>query len=270
MRLIAPTVTALALALAACSTVSKVTEGAKELAADVLLPVEDEIKLGEQLSAEVEKESKVSTDKQLQAYVAGLGAEIAKAAGPAVPKGMKLKFTVIDDDKQVNAFALPGGHIYVYSALLKLADNEAEVMGVLGHEVAHVTERHVAERLVAAQGLQAVLEMATGKKPGLVGQLAQAIIGQGTLIQFTRGQESDADAKGLPYVVRADYSPNGFVTFFEKLKKDEGASWLKWLQDHPLPSERIEAAKKRIASLKSKPSKTGEADYEKIKASHLK
>ena len=269
MRVLLPSLASLLLTAAVaqvCATVSNAVAGAEGIAADALVPPDKEKELGRQLSAQVEKESKLVADPAVQRYIAGLGADIASAAAKNLPEGIKLTFKVIDDDATVNAFALPGGNIYVYTGLLKLASNESEVVCVLAHEAAHVTERHVAERLVASQGLDAVLAMALGQKPGLVGQLAQSVVGQGTLIQFTRSQEADADAKGLPYAVRAGYSPEGFVTFFDKLKKDEGAKWMKWLQDHPLPSERITAAKQRIAKLKGAPDKLGTEEYVRFKA----
>ncbi len=131
--------------LTACKTISSATGAAGEAVANVLLPVSQENQMGVQLVKEVEKESKIHADKDVQDYVANLGKNIAAQAHD-VPAGIKFTFKVIDDPKTVNAFALPGGHIYVYSGLMKLADDEAELASVIGHEIAHVTQRHVAER----------------------------------------------------------------------------------------------------------------------------
>jgi predicted Zn-dependent protease len=241
----------------ACQTL----EPAQRLAADALVPVSEENKLGTQLAAEVEKKSKLLKDQKVQEYVSRVGNRIASKARDK-PQGINFTFKVIDDDKTVNAFALPGGHIYVYTGLLKLADDEAELASVLGHEIAHVTQRHVAERLVTQFGLQTVLGLALGRDPGLLAQIAAQLAGTGALLSFTRQQESDADAHGMPYSVAAGYDPMGFVRLFAKLKRGEGPAFLAFLQDHPLPSQRIEAARARIARMRNPPRTTNKEQYE--------
>lgn len=238
-------------------------EQAERAAANAALPVAKENQLGKKLAKETEKENELHKSKEVQQYVAKVGKKVA-AEAKDTPKGIKYTFKVIDDDETINAFALPGGHIYVYTGLLKLASDEAELASVLGHEVAHVSQRHIAERLIAAVGLETLLEMATGKRQDDLAGLAGQLAGQGALMSFGREQESDADAHGLPYSVAAGYDPNGFVRLFGKLAKGEGPKFLEFLQSHPLPSERIEDAKAQIAKLKKKPDKTNEAAYQKM------
>lgn len=243
----------------ACQTLAPV----ERLAADALLPVSEENKLGVQLAAEVEKKTKLHPDKDVQAYVSNLGNKLAARASDT-PKGIRFTFKVIDDDKTVNAFALPGGHIYVYTGLLKLADDEAELASVLAHEIAHVAQRHVAERLVTQLGLETVLGLALGRDPGLLAQIAAQVAATGAVLSFTREQESDADAHGMPYAVAAGYDPLGFVRLFTKLRKGEGPAALAFLHDHPLPSQRIEDARARIARMRNPPTTTNKAQYEAI------
>ncbi len=119
---------------------------------------------------------------------------------------------------------------------------------------------------MAAHGLDAILSVALGTNPGLLGQLAAGVISNGSLMKFTRDQEADADAKGLPYATRAGYDPSGFVRLFTKLKKGEGPAFLVFLQDHPLPSQRIDAARAEIKRLKHPPETTNAAAYATIKA----
>jgi predicted Zn-dependent protease len=246
--------------LTACQTIDK----AERVAADTILPVSEENKLGKQMAEEVEKQAKLVKDKDIQSYVSSLGGKLAAKAKDK-PKGITFTFKVIDDDKTVNAFALPGGHIYVYSGLMKLASDEAELASVLSHEMAHVTRRHIAQRLVTQYGLSTVLSLALGKDPGLVEQIAGQLVATGALLKFSRDQESEADMHGLPYLVSAGYDPNGFIRFFAKLRKGEGPGALVFLQDHPLPSDRIAALQARIDLMKNAPKNRNQAEYEDIK-----
>lgn len=247
----------------ACALLSKAADGAERLAADALLPIPEEVKLGKELAAEVEKEEKLHKSDDVQDYIAALGKRIADKAHDR-PTGIKFTFKVIDNDKTVNAFALPGGHIYVYTGLMKLADDEAELASVLGHEIAHVTQRHIAERLVAAYGLEALSNVALGSNPGLAGQIAKQVLGGGALMSFSREQESDADKNGLPYATRAGYDPEGFVRLFRKLAKGEGPAFSVILQSHPMPSQRIEDVEAMIKKMKDPPTKRNKDEYEAI------
>ena len=250
-----------ALMVSSCGTV----QSGQRLAANALLPVSEENKLGQDMARQVEKELKVHKSQEIQDYIERLGTKIARKARDT-PKGIKFTFTVVDDDKTINAFAIPGGHIYVFSGLMKAAADEAELAGVIGHEIAHVTQRHIAERLVTQLGLSTVVGLALGKNPGLLGQLAAQVAGTGALLKFTRDQESEADARGLPYMVAAGFDPNGMPRFFKKLQKNEGPGALVFLSDHPLPSDRIEALQARIKGMRNPPDATNKAAYAEIKS----
>lgn len=244
-------------------SVNGLVDQAERLVTNTALPIKKEKALGRKLARETEKEHKLHPSKEVQDYVARIGKKVA-AKAKDTPKGIQYTFKVIDDDKTVNAFALPGGHIYVYSGLLKLASDEAELASVLGHEIAHVSQRHIAERLIAAHGLETLLGFATGKKKDGLGALAGQLAGQGALLTFGREQESDADAHGMPYAVAAGYDPEGFVRLFQKLQKGEGPGFLVFLQSHPMPSERVEEAQQRIGKLKKKTGATNEDAYRRM------
>jgi len=247
--------------LNACKTTTGAVNKTTEAAARVLLPPSEEVKLGAQLSAETEKELTIHADADVQKYISALGQKVAAAAKGRTPDGITFTFKVVDDPATVNAFAMPGGYIYIYSGLLLKAESEAEVIGVLGHEVAHVTQRHVAERLVAAYGLQTVTDMAIGKNPGQLSQIAAGLAANGYLLKYGRDQERESDRVGLSYVLRAGYNPQGMVSFFEKLAAG-GPRPPVILSSHPDPADRAEELQKLIAKQSSVPKKTGEEEFE--------
>ena len=223
-----------------------------DTAADLVLPPAEEEKLGDKVEAQFHDASDVTLYEGMTAneYIDELGRKAVEAAGDDVEEEIEYEFKVIDAPDTVNAFAMPGGQIYFYTGLLQLAENEAEVMSVMCHEVAHVTRRHIAKRLVATYGAQALIDAALGENPGLVAKLAAAVAAKGALLKYSRDHESEADEYGIGYAIRAGYDPHGFVTFFQKLKEQSGNTpdALKWLSSHPLPEDRVEAAREQIGN----------------------
>jgi len=216
------------------------------------------------MKPEIEKEVKLLNNDKVVDYVKALGAKAVQAASDK-PQGIRFTFKVIDDKKTVNAFAIPGGTIYVYTGLIKKVDDEAELLAVLCHEVAHVTRRHVAQSLIAQQGLETVLQMALGKQPGLLSQLAAGIAANGFLLKYSRDHEREADAYGIGYEAKAGRDPNGFVSFFKKL--DDGSpDFLAIISTHPSSKERVELARAKIKELRSPPSERGAEALREIKA----
>jgi predicted Zn-dependent protease len=233
-----------------------------DAAADVLLPPREEERLGRQLQKQVLEEMTVLENERVQQYVDQLGAKVVRAAG-GKPKGIDYSFTVLKDD-QVNAFAMPGGDIYVYTGLMKAAKSEAELVSVLAHEVAHVTERHIAEQLVAQYGLQALAGAALGNNPGVVSQILASVAGQGYLLKFSRSAESQADRTGLRYLVRAGYDPSAFVDFFQTMEQQGGARPPEFLSSHPSPENRISQLRKLIARIDNPPTEMGRERYQQM------
>ncbi|MCB9507760.1 MAG: M48 family metalloprotease [Myxococcales bacterium] len=249
--------------LFACSGVQTAVGAAENIAASVLLPVDQEIALGVELDTELRSELTMHPDAELQAYVARLGAQVVAVASDRDP-AITFSFVLVDDDETVNAFAIPGGFVYVYSGLMQTADTEAELMAVLSHEVSHVTQRHVAERLVAAYGLEAATAMALGRDPGLVAQIASQVVQQGVMLRYSREAESEADRVGFGYLVRAGYSPQGFVDFFTKLSG--GAHPPEFLSTHPNPENRVAAIQAMMRGRSDLPTRENEAEYAAMKA----
>ena len=212
-----------------------------DLATALLLPIDQEVELGNQFAQEIEAELVIHSDPVVQAYIDDLGRRVLAAVDPPPPAEIDWNFRVVDDVDTVNAFALPGGHIYFYSGLMAMADNEAEIAAVMGHEIAHVTRRHGAERLVSLYGIDTVAGLALGSEPSTLGTLVTQVVQTGTLITYGRSQETEADTVGIEYVIDAGYDPIGFITFFEKLEALQGGIQIpEFLSTHPHPENRIE------------------------------
>lgn len=223
----------------ACSKNTRI--GAEKAVASVLVSDEQEVALGKQVHGELTKQgARFVEDATVRSFVDTLA---GKVIGQATRdrKGVKWQIFVIDDAKQVNAFVTPGGRMYVYTGLLLAAENEAEVLGVLGHEAGHVVARHTARQMVNTYGLQAVLGAALGENPGVLSQLAASVAGNGALLAFSRGDETEADEIGARYANKTGYNPQGLVTFFEKLLAQSGKtpSIMKFLSTHPASEDRI-------------------------------
>ncbi len=231
---------------AGCSTTQRVkTETA---IAGALISDQDEEALGQQVHQELEKQGiKYSTDQQVTRYVEDLVAKLT----PYAQKDRKTNWHVytIDDAKVVTAFATPGGHIYVYTGLLLAADDEAEVIGVLGHELGHVVARHSARQLVNLYGLQTVLGLALGKDPSTVEKIASSIVANGALLAHSRADENESDVFAVRYSSAAGYDPKGIASFFEKLLASQGKTprALTWLSTHPATADRIAHVNQVIA-----------------------
>lgn len=237
--------------------------------AGVVLPVSDENELGAEMELQLARELKLLEDPVVVDYVRRVGQELAAAARDDVPEGIVLEFHVVDDDATINAFAIPGGTIYVYTGLLRAARDEAELAGVLGHEMAHVTQRHIAQQLTARLGVDVLLGLVglAGGWVGLVGQLAGNVGAQGFLLAYGRDAEREADHVGLAYAARAGWDPSGLIDFFAMLERQGDRNGLpSFLLTHPEPGERIEDAAERIRELAPVPTRRDRARYQRIVA----
>ena len=248
---------------AGCSTTKGAADKAAGAAANVLLPPEQEEQLGDEFSAEIEGETDPVADEAAQAYIDRLGKLAVQSARDDVPKGIKFEFSLIDAPDTVNAFAGPGGQVYFYSGLLLQADSTAEVLAVMCHEVAHVTQRHIAKRLVTTYGVQALASAALGRNPGLVAQLGASVATQGFLLKYSRDAESQADRAGFQYMLKTGYDPHGFISFFEKIA-GAGPSPPQFLSTHPNPKNRIRAIRGYISEASTVSDNRGVEEHQQI------
>jgi beta-barrel assembly-enhancing protease len=245
-KLVAAGLTALAL----CGCTHAQRGQAETAVAKALISDEQETQIGLQVKQELEQKQHVKylDDPAVVSFVRGITSRILPLAEKDRP-GVKWQVHVIDDAKTVNAFATPGGYLYVYSGLLLAAGDAAEVAGVLSHEAGHVVARHSARQMVDALGLQAVISLALGENPGALSQLVAGVGGQGLMLANSRGDETEADEYGARYASAAGYDPQGLITFFDKLYKLEGKQpgFAKFLSDHPATPDRIAHLKQYIA-----------------------
>ena len=204
---------------------------------------EKEVRLGRELAAEVDRQAKFVDDPTITEYVNRVGQNIVLHSDAKVPFTIK----VIDSD-EVNAFALPGGFFYVNKGLILAADNEAELAGVMAHEIAHVAARHAVEN----QTKGSLLEYAAlagsifiGGIPGMIYQNTAGIGLLGIFMKFSRGAEEEADKLGVQYMYAAGYDPGAMATMFEKLEaknKKKPGLIARAFASHPAPPDRRQAA----------------------------
>ncbi|MDX2110284.1 MAG: M48 family metallopeptidase [Verrucomicrobiota bacterium] len=188
----------------------------------------------------------ISNDPEMNARIQRIGKRVASVVNTVVPPE-KWEFVVFDDDTTVNAFALPGGKVGVYTGLIKLAGSDDEIACVIGHEVAHVTAQHgnerVSQQTIAQAGGMAV-QYGVKNKTEQTQQLAMMAYGLGAqyglLLPYSRTHEREADQIGLLYAARAGYNPNAAVTFWQKMAAKGGAQPPQFLSTHPSNGDRIQ------------------------------
>jgi len=243
MKRILSTALTLTLALGfttGCAAGKKLNVG--RTAASIFISDEQESKLGLQVKQELETKEKIKyvEDPAIVEYVRTVSTRILQQANKD-RQGVKWTVNVIDDPKTVNAFATPGGYLYVYTGLLLAADNEAELAGVMGHEAGHVVGRHSAQSMLLQYGQQAVIDAALGKNAGTVSQIAASLAGNGAALKFSRDNETEADELGARYMSAVAYDPHGLSSFFQKLANQEGKvpGILKWMSTHPASADRV-------------------------------
>ena len=229
---------------------------------------EREIQLGAQFAQIFEETARLVEDPVVTEYVDRLGQKIVKHSDAKIPFVIK-----VVDTEAVNAFALPGGYLYVNKGLILEADNESELAGVLAHEIAHVTARHATERMSKGQLLQFAAIPALFVGGGLAGVGIQNGLGLGlnlAVLGITRKSEAEADQLGTQYLWNTEYDPQGFITFFEKLEarqKDKPGKFAGFFRTHPTPESRIEKVQKEISYLPAKEEYTvTSSEFERVKA----
>lgn len=218
----------------------------------VSLTIDEEIKLGRQSAPEMISEfGGVSQDKKLRNYVEQIGSRIVSAT-EAENSPYQFQFHVLADNKTVNAFALPGGQIFITTALLNKLKTEDQIAGVLAHEIAHVINRHSAEHIAKqelTQGLIQATDIASGD-PGMLSRFVGNMIN----MKYGREDELESDSYGVKYLIQAGYNPEAMIDVMQALKDatSNAGSGPDFMSTHPSPDNRIAKLKEVIKEYRQK------------------
>ena len=211
--------------------------------------LEEEITLGKALAQQVEQQSRMVQDPVVSEYVNRVGQNLVRNSDALVPFTIK----VVDADDW-NAFALPGGFFFVNSGLVLAAESEAELAGVMAHEIAHVAARHGTRNASKAELVNwlSLPLIFLGGPVGFGARSAAGLLIPMKFLQFSRGAEREADYLGLQYLYKTGYDPQAFVTFFERIQareKNRPGKLAKAFSTHPMTPERIQAAQTEIVTI---------------------
>ena len=211
------------------------------------ISTQQELEMGQQYSAEINRQLPIINDASINNYINSIGRSIAQRGNRQIP----YRFYVVNAP-QVNAFAVPGGHIYVNRGLVERTRNMSELAGVLAHEISHVEHRHGIDQMERMQGANLALTAAyvlLGRAPSGVEEAAIGVGGQLYFARHSREAENEADASAVGLLVRSGISPNGLPSFFNVLldeQRRQPGSVEQWFSTHPLTTDRVASTQRMI------------------------
>ncbi|HEU5208621.1 MAG TPA: M48 family metallopeptidase [Longimicrobiales bacterium] len=221
--------------------------GSTTLAACGTISTQQEQQLGADYASQINAQLPIVDDAQLNSYINNLGRQIAAAGDRRIP----YRFYIVNAE-QVNAFAVPGGYVYVNRGLVEATDNMSELAGVLAHEIGHVEERHSVEQMSRVQNANLGLNLAyilLGRAPSGLEQAAIGVGGNLVFARYSRGAEDEADEVAIPLLMGAGINPRGLLTFFDELLEQQRrspSSVETWFSTHPTTQDRIANTRARI------------------------
>lgn len=232
-----------------------------------LFTVEDDKQLGADLAAQIDADPASFPPLDRAEYSVAYGHierirdEILGSPDVVYADDFAWEVTILEDDAVVNAFAAPGGYIYVYTGLIRFLKTEDQLAGVLGHEIAHADRRHSTQQLTKRYGISALLELAFGDDPNLAAEIAASLVD----LSFSRSQEAEADDYSVIYLCDTGYAADGAAGFFELMGDGQGVP--EFLSTHPNPANRIESIYELAAELGCETTPDPSADYSAVVAS---
>jgi len=212
----------------------------------VLFSIEDDKELGQQVSTEIENDPNFALMDRTEyteayGYLDAMVNEILNSGEVEYKDEFVWEVTLINNDSTLNAFATPGGYIYVYTGLIKYLDNADDLAGVLGHEIAHADLRHTSRNIQTHYTVSFLLEILLGENSNQISQIAAEIASGATYLKFSREYEEEADSQSVLYLSNTKYACNGAASFFEKLETTgQGSNIPEFLSTHPSTENRIE------------------------------
>ncbi len=229
-----------------------------------LFPVSQDVALGKQVHFEIDSnkvqypEVPEQGNEELYKYVRTIVHKILKSGKVEYSNDFPWKVTILNDTSTLNAFATPGGYIYLYTGLIRFLDSEDQLAGVLGHEIAHAAKRHSTKQLSKLLGVQILADASLGNK-ALIKQVATTLLA----LSFSRAHETQADSMSVVYLCPTEYNASGASGFFHKIENQPTPP--SWLSTHPSPNNRIQNIENKSKALDCKGQTRNIAEYERIK-----
>jgi predicted Zn-dependent protease len=229
--------------------------------------IDDDKKMGKELYDEIISSGEYNVldrakNAQLYSYVEGIKYRILRSGKLKHRKDFDWTLTIIDDDETINAFCAPGGYIFVYTGILKFLDNEAELAGVMAHEIGHADRRHGTRQLTKSIGIEIILSYLFGDGSGAIArQITSGILN----LRYSRKYEREADECSVNYLCQTEYDASGAAGFFQKILKTKGKQSLELLSTHPDPNERIKTFKSKKQDCNCKGKETFKKRYFQMK-----
>jgi len=239
----------------------------------ILFSTENDVQLGQQVKAELaaDPNTKIlspSAYPEVYNFLYHVRDGILNSGKIAYKEEFAWEVYVIDDDSTLNAFATPGGYIYVYTGLIKYLDNADDLAGVMGHEMAHADLRHTVRNLQKSYGVQVLLAVALGQNPSALAEIAAQIAGGLAGLKFSREYETEADEHSVDYLSQTEYACNGAAHFFEKLTAAGNSGQPpEFLSTHPNPDNRIQNINSKAQDAGCDTSLATNTGYDEVKAS---
>jgi predicted Zn-dependent protease len=239
-----------------------------ETAASIFFSLEDDKKLGQQTADEIASDQvtyPILSETQYAAaytHIKRITTNILNSGKVEHKNDFVWQVKIIKNDSVLNAFCTPGGYIYVYTGIIKYLDNETQLAGVLGHEIAHADRRHSVQQMTEQYGLQVLLQVVAGNNPGMLAQIAANL----TVLKFSRSHETEADEYSVIYLYPTEYDARGAKYFFEKIVNQGGSSTPAFLSTHPDPGDRVTNIEKKWQDMGGKTGQTFESRYQDFKS----
>jgi len=237
----------------------------------------DDVELGKEFDKEIKNNPKefpmLEGHLDIKDYVTDIGKTILNSPQIKKKNIYPYNFQIINDTI-INAFCTPGGYVYVYTGLMKFAENEATLAGIVGHEIAHAEMRHVTQRLTAYYGVSMLLSFILGGNPSLLAEIAANLFVGLAFLKNSRDDETEADYYSIKYLSSTKWYPGGITFFFDKIKEEQRKKGStpgdldRMLSTHPLPDDRIKFVNKELNKIKPKPDPTKGLyieEYQKVK-----